>query len=125
MSPQAQTNKILTLLAILFVFILGALYLNLTKPSTPNFACTLEAKICPDGSSVGRSGPKCEFAVCPESVSNVPVIPTIPRSELEMGWYFGSNDQKKSGTPNNWDYTDAGRNSCWHKPGIQCIYLPD
>lgn len=30
-------------------------------------ACTLEAKICPDGSSVGRQGPNCEFAECPES----------------------------------------------------------
>ncbi len=30
-------------------------------------ACTLDAKICPDGTSVGRSGPKCEFASCPTS----------------------------------------------------------
>ena len=28
-------------------------------------ACTMEAKICPDGSSVGRVGPNCEFAECP------------------------------------------------------------
>ena len=28
-------------------------------------ACTQEAKICPDGSSVGRTGPNCEFAECP------------------------------------------------------------
>lgn len=27
--------------------------------------CTLEAKICPDGSTVGRTGPNCEFAACP------------------------------------------------------------
>jgi hypothetical protein len=27
--------------------------------------CTAEAKICPDGSSVGRIGPNCEFAACP------------------------------------------------------------
>jgi hypothetical protein len=27
-------------------------------------ACTMEAKLCPDGSSVGRSGPNCEFAPC-------------------------------------------------------------
>lgn len=27
--------------------------------------CTMEAKICPDGSAVGRSGPNCEFAPCP------------------------------------------------------------
>lgn len=28
-------------------------------------ACTLEAKLCPDGSYVGRTGPNCEFAACP------------------------------------------------------------
>jgi hypothetical protein len=28
-------------------------------------ACTLEAKLCPDGTSVGRQGPSCAFAVCP------------------------------------------------------------
>lgn len=27
--------------------------------------CTLDAKICPDGSAVGRSGPNCEFDPCP------------------------------------------------------------
>lgn len=28
-------------------------------------ACTQEARLCPDGSSVGRTGPNCEFAACP------------------------------------------------------------
>lgn len=28
-------------------------------------ACDGDAKLCPDGSSVGRSGPQCEFAACP------------------------------------------------------------
>jgi len=32
-------------------------------------ACTMEAKICPDGSSVGRQGPNCEFAQCPNQNS--------------------------------------------------------
>lgn len=27
--------------------------------------CTMEARQCPDGSYVGRQGPKCEFAKCP------------------------------------------------------------
>lgn len=27
--------------------------------------CMQEAKVCPDGSSVGRTGPNCEFAPCP------------------------------------------------------------
>lgn len=30
-------------------------------------ACTMDAKLCPDGSSVGRVGPKCEFAACPKN----------------------------------------------------------
>ncbi|MEK7463142.1 MAG: hypothetical protein AAB621_02160 [Patescibacteria group bacterium] len=39
------------------------------KPDTQtsinqSVACTQEAKICPDGSSVGRTGPNCEFAEC-------------------------------------------------------------
>lgn len=29
----------------------------------PTF-CTADAKICPDGSAVGRTGPKCEFSPC-------------------------------------------------------------
>ena len=28
-------------------------------------ACTMEVKLCPDGSYVGRTGPKCEFTPCP------------------------------------------------------------
>ena len=31
-------------------------------------ACTMEAKQCPDGSFVGRVGPDCAFAACPDSV---------------------------------------------------------
>jgi len=35
------------------------------SPTPAQKACTLEAKVCPDGSSVGRTGPNCEFAPCP------------------------------------------------------------
>lgn len=35
-----------------------------TPPVGGETACTLEARICPDGTSVGRSGPNCEFAAC-------------------------------------------------------------
>ncbi len=38
--------------------------------------CTMDAKICPDGSSVGRIPPKCEFSPCP--VVKQPVV--IPES---------------------------------------------
>lgn len=44
-----------------------------TPPAEPPAqACTMDAKICPDGSAVGRSGPDCEFAPCPEPATDTP-----------------------------------------------------
>lgn len=44
-------------------------FLIMLQPTGPSLqgpvACTLEAKICPDGTAVGRVGPNCEFAPCP------------------------------------------------------------
>ena len=34
-------------------------------PTCENIACTMDARVCPDGSAVGRQGPDCEFAPCP------------------------------------------------------------
>jgi len=41
-------------------------------------ACTQDAKVCPDGSFVSRTGPNCEFAPCPngEAKSEEAVIDT-------------------------------------------------
>ena len=58
--------------------IISAVLFN-KKDSVKEVACTMEAKICPDGSSVGRSGPDCQFSECPTlltSSSNVSVIKT-------------------------------------------------
>lgn len=68
---KGKLGMIISILIILFLLcIAGAagytIYKNLTTNKKPEqTACTLEAKICPDGSSVGRSGPNCEFAPCP------------------------------------------------------------
>jgi len=44
----------------------------------PNQAweCNGDGKICPDGSVVGRSGPKCEFAACPSPDAKSATITT-------------------------------------------------
>ena len=34
--------------------------------SSQERGCTMDAKMCPDGSYVGRTSPNCEFAACPE-----------------------------------------------------------
>ncbi len=51
---------------ILLIGVGGFVYRNVSeRPMNPT-ACTLEAKICPDGSSVGRvNPPQCTFAPCP------------------------------------------------------------
>jgi hypothetical protein len=36
-------------------------------PSSTPVACTEDARLCSDGSSVGRIGPNCEFAPCPST----------------------------------------------------------
>ena len=36
-------------------------------PPVDGVACTADAKMCPDGSYVGRVGPRCEFAPCPSA----------------------------------------------------------
>ena len=38
---------------------------SLQFSETSSVMCTMDAKICPDGSTVGRQGPNCEFAACP------------------------------------------------------------
>ena len=69
---------IIVLLLIIIAIFGGYVILGQAQPNqapapspTPQAAtpCTLEAKLCPDGSSVGREGPNCEFAACPATPS--------------------------------------------------------
>ncbi|MDO8518098.1 MAG: Gmad2 immunoglobulin-like domain-containing protein [bacterium] len=41
----------------------------------PPVACTMEVKLCPDGSAVGRMGPNCEFAECPQGGGGGRILP--------------------------------------------------
>jgi len=44
----------------------GVYYYGFLNKKTELVVCTQEAKLCPDGSYVGRVGPNCEFATCTE-----------------------------------------------------------
>lgn len=50
-------------------------------------ACTQEAKLCPDGSAVGRTGPNCEFAPCPV-VNPIPVVGCTKDSDCPSSQYL-------------------------------------
>ena len=60
-----------TLLLIAWVFI-GTIIMGRfleKRDEQPNVACTMEAKLCPDGSAVSRTGPNCEFDACPKEAA--------------------------------------------------------
>lgn len=69
-SPRTTFSVIL-----IAAIIIAAAYLRIRQVmvGTPNgntntvqtIACTLEAKLCPNGTTVGRVAPKCDFAPCP------------------------------------------------------------
>lgn len=75
-----------TPILILTIIILGgatAIWANSIKVPIDDggqVMCTMEAMLCPDGSYVGRSGPKCEFAKCP-----VASVPTSGDLTLHVG----------------------------------------
>jgi hypothetical protein len=47
----------------------GRRFVDKAENVAPPVACTMDAKLCPDGSSVGRVSPSCEFALCPEEAT--------------------------------------------------------
>jgi len=56
----------ISVLAVLAIVAAALLYTEANSPDSPQMqACTLEARLCPDGSAVGRTGPNCSFAPCP------------------------------------------------------------
>ena len=60
-------RNIIIVITVLTIFVGAGFVLYFQFGSSPRpVACTLEAKLCPDGSAVGRVGPKCEFAACPD-----------------------------------------------------------
>lgn len=70
--PRKQTIA-LVVIALLAVAAAAFAYVAVQKTQAPGpVYCTMEAKLCPDGSSVGRGGPKCEFAPCPGTPPNPP-----------------------------------------------------
>jgi hypothetical protein len=58
-------NLFVGVLLIIVIGIGGLVYRNSVEhPSLP-ITCSLDSKMCPDGTSVTRSGPACTFAECP------------------------------------------------------------
>jgi membrane-bound inhibitor of C-type lysozyme len=77
-----ETKKIIIGVVVAGLLV-GVYFLNPNFDSpTKTYFCTMDAKQCPDGSYVGRTGPKCEFENCPD-FSSLPNGYNLENSKLE------------------------------------------
>ena len=80
---------------VILIFVIGIaafLYRNaMERPRVPGgeAACTMEAKLCPDGTAVGRSGPACAFMPCP--LPNVEVADKQVAFAIPTGYVSDEN----------------------------------
>lgn len=81
-----------------------------SQPTTTPTAweCNGDAKICPDGSAVGRTGPKCEFVECP----------SIDRTEATLTTHIGGSPTAMNITVNPKKVVSDSRCA----EGVQCIW---
>lgn len=98
---MSKTQKYILGIGAVVIVILSAV-LVFTEKKSQGIACTEETKICPDGTAVGRTGPKCEFTECSEVKNEkarlirvvAPIVNTLISSGYEVTgeargyWYF-------------------------------------
>lgn len=99
--PKKSKLPLIVILLVAIVLIgVGGIYAvkRLGQPKV----CTLEAKLCSDGSSVGRTGPNCEFAPCPTQVSSA-----TPTPDETVNWKTYSNNDLSFKYPQNWNLVNA------------------
>lgn len=91
-----KISKIVLILVALLI-ISGGLWFftNSNEDINDNqVACTAEAKLCSDGSFVGRTGSSCEFAECPAEVSSPEdtpdeeILPLIWNTHTNTEWRY-------------------------------------
>ncbi len=102
-------NKFILSLLFILLVVGGGVYLvsrgggPSSQENEEGVVCTMEVKMCPDGSYVGRTGPQCEFKECPDSplsshadiikvsspfADDVVVSPLVVTGEARGNWYF-------------------------------------
>lgn len=58
-------RKLIIIISVLVIASVGFFVWPGLSDNEEGGFCTMDAKMCPDGSYVGRVGPSCEFAACP------------------------------------------------------------
>ncbi|MDD5147605.1 MAG: hypothetical protein PHV63_03625 [Candidatus Daviesbacteria bacterium] len=94
---QKGSAPIIILVGILILASIGGTYYFYKIKTPEQKACTMDAKICPDGTSVGRTGPNCEFAPCPSpKVTPTPdVSPAQNGADETANWKTYTDNESK------------------------------
>lgn len=98
MSKNIKNYASLFIIIILSVVLGFTAYAEDDDTSTTSdqpVACTMDAKVCPDGSSVGRVGPNCEFAKCPGEGKN-PLGRPLLKPEIRDRMQEVNDDRKEN-----------------------------
>lgn len=80
------------LLGILLIVIVGfggLVYRNAVEHPLQQVACPMDARVCPDGTSVARTGLSCTFAACPSpnvTLSNIGLSFALPSGFTETAF---------------------------------------
>jgi hypothetical protein len=53
--------------SVLALCVIGFWAVGFITPKSDGLMCTAEERLCPDGSYIGRTGPNCAFAACPDT----------------------------------------------------------
>ena len=104
------------------IFVAGCTSTSTQSPPPASPGCTLETKQCPDGSSVSREGPNCEFAACPQPPP--PTGYTIKTSSKQgissylvdsngMTLYYFTRDTQGTASSNPTSICAGGCNEIW------------
>lgn len=118
---QKGFAPILVLIGIIVIIaIAGGAYFLGKLPIKPadkgSKACTQEAKICPDGSSVGRSGPNCEFSPCPSATPKPIDVSLAPAGAGETANWKTYTDTENRFTlkyPLEWSVEENTNSNSW------------
>jgi hypothetical protein len=102
------------LITIIALIVVGGVYIYYKQSVNQPVACTMEAKLCPDGSYVGRTGPKCEFTPCPSSV--------VSGKQAEFNKSITMNISDKVTFPDGLSLVLKEINDSRCKPGLECFW---
>lgn len=84
--------------------------LNQSPSPQSDVICTMDAMICPDGTSVGRTGPDCEFAPCPDTdgTDSPDQHMQAPNTSQDQGWtrYQSSTHDFSVRIPESWRFRE-------------------